>query len=184
MDDEMIDVCTPNGRLTGTRKSKSAVHRDGDWHISVHVWLLTPRNHLLLQRRADEKENYPGLWDVSVAGHISAGETAMEAAVREANEEIGIDLGHDGFDFLCRIPEAVVLRGGRYRDNEIHDIYLVRKALDPGAFVLQPGEVAAVRLVEVQELARMVARMDRSLVPHWLEYEALITRLSGTVDWP
>ena len=164
MDDEMIDVFTSEGRPTGLRKAKSAVHRDGDWHISVHIWILTPRNQLLLQRRADVKENYPGLWDVSVAGHISAGETAIEAALREASEEIGIDLGNDRFDSVARIAEEVVLR-----------------AIDPTALVLQAEEVAAVRLVGVQELARMAASRDRSLVPHWREYEVLIARLSGPV---
>lgn len=178
MDDEMIDVCTPEGLLTGRRKSKSAVHRDGDWHISVHIWILTPENQLLLQRRADDKENYPGLWDVSVAGHISAGETALEAGVREAAEEIGIDLGNDRFDSVARIAEEVVLRDGRYRDNEIHEIFLVRRAIDSAALVLQAEEVAAVRLVAVQELAGMAARMDRALVPHWREYDALIARLA------
>jgi len=181
MDDEMIDVFTSEGRPTGLRKAKSAVHRDGDWHISVHIWILTPRNQLLLQRRAEVKENYPGLWDVSVAGHISAGETAIEAALREASEEIGIDLGNDRFDSVARIAEEVVLHDGRYRDNEIHDIYLVRRAIDPTALVLQAEEVAAVRLVGIQELARMAASRDRSLVPHWREYEVLIARLSGPV---
>jgi isopentenyl-diphosphate delta-isomerase len=184
MDEEMIDVCTPQGQLTGSQKPKSAVHRDGDWHISVHVWILTPHGELLLQRRAEVKENYPGLWDVSVAGHISAGETAIEAAHREASEEIGIDLGSDRFDFVARIPEAVILHDGLYRDNEIHEIYLVRREIDLGSLQLQAGEVAAVRLIPVHDLARMAAARDDSLVPHWKEYEALIAQLAGTAVNP
>jgi isopentenyldiphosphate isomerase len=178
MNEELIDVCTPDGILTGSRKSKSAVHRDGDWHVSVHLWILTPDGRLLLQRRADGKENFPGLWDVSVAGHISSGETAAEAGIREAAEEIGVDVGNDRFEFLARVAEQVVLRDGTYRDNEIHDIYLVRRDVDPATLVLQAEEVAAVRLVEIQEVARMVARMDSTLVPHWHEYQMLLRHLS------
>ena len=62
---------------TGERKLKSEVHRDGDWHRSSHVWLLSPEGRLLLQRRSEAKVTWPGLWDVSAAGHISAGESAV-----------------------------------------------------------------------------------------------------------
>ena len=39
-----------------------------------------------------QKNIYPLLWDVSVAGHIDAGETFFEAAIRECKEEIGLTL--------------------------------------------------------------------------------------------
>lgn len=174
----MIDVCTPTGHATGRRKAKSAIHRDGDWHISVHIWIVTPGNEVLLQRRAAGKENYPGLWDVSVAGHISAGETPVEAALREAAEEIGLDLSNDRFDAVARVAEEVILRDGSYRDNEIHEIYLVCRPIDPAALILQTEEVADVRLVSVRELSLMIEQRDPSLVPHWHEYELVVSRLA------
>jgi isopentenyl-diphosphate delta-isomerase len=73
---ERIDVLTPDGRPTGVTKGKSEVHRDGDWHRAAHVWIVTPSGRILLQRRSVRKENYPGFWDVSAAGHLSAGESA------------------------------------------------------------------------------------------------------------
>ena len=76
---ELIDVLLPDGTPAGSRKTKDEVHRDGDWHRSVHVWIMTPDGQLLLQRRSLAKENHPGLWDISAAGHL---ESASAANIR------------------------------------------------------------------------------------------------------
>ena len=57
------------------------VHRDGDYHRAVHVWIYSESTHeLLLQKRADCKESWPGQWDISSAGHISAGDSSLVTA--------------------------------------------------------------------------------------------------------
>ena len=58
------------------------VHRDGDYHGAVHVWIYSESTHeLLLQQRADCKDSWPGLWDISSAGHISAGDSSLFSAM-------------------------------------------------------------------------------------------------------
>ena len=42
---------------------------------------------ILLQQRSHKKIIHPLLWDVSTAGHIDAGESFLEAALRETKEE-------------------------------------------------------------------------------------------------
>src|ERR1700674_3932279 len=81
---EYVDLLDSSGRPTGRRKPKSEVHRDGDWHGAAHVWILNTEGQILIQRRSPTKENWPNLWDVSVAGHVSAGEGPVETAIREA----------------------------------------------------------------------------------------------------
>ena len=59
----------------------SEVHRDGDYHRAVHVWIYSESTgELLLQRRADCKDSWPGKWDISSAGHISAGDSSLFSA--------------------------------------------------------------------------------------------------------
>ena len=56
----------------------SHVHRDGDYHKAVQVWIyVESTGELVLQKRADRKDSWPGLWDTSSAGHISAGDTSL-----------------------------------------------------------------------------------------------------------
>ncbi len=48
----------------------SRLRRAGDWHRAAHVWVFCPSTReLLLQQRALGKDSWPGLWDISAAGH-------------------------------------------------------------------------------------------------------------------
>ena len=81
--DELIDVLDADGNYTGKCIMKSEAHRKGIFHPSIHVWLYNKNGEILIQQRAKNKDTHPGLWDVSVAGHIGAGEDIVESAIRE-----------------------------------------------------------------------------------------------------
>ena len=72
----------------GEKKARKLVHRDGDWHSSVHVWMYTLSGELLLQKRAEGKDTFPGRWDVSVGGHVTSGDGVLETARKEVEEEL------------------------------------------------------------------------------------------------
>ncbi|KAG5537378.1 hypothetical protein RHGRI_024721 [Rhododendron griersonianum] len=92
--EEHLDVLTKTGQKTGVSKPRQFlcrlyffyllpgdVHRDGDYHRAVHVWIFSESTQeLLLQRRADCKDSWPRLWDISSAGHISAGDSSLISA--------------------------------------------------------------------------------------------------------
>jgi len=168
---ELIDVLTASGQPTGIRKPKTDIHRDGDWHRAAHVWIVAPDGRVLVQRRSHRKENNPGLWDVSAAGHLSAGESAIEAAVRETGEEIGLVLSPNELKHLATMSQSCVLNEGTYLDNEIHEIFLVRRDVDVRSLKLDSEEVAEVKWI--REL-----RPDETFVPHGEEY-ALVASAMG-----
>ena len=164
---ELIDVLTREGLPTGVTKPKPDVHRDGDWHRSVHVWIIVGDDRILVQQRALTKENNPGLWDVSCAGHIAAGERAIDAAIRETSEELGIEIAEEELRHVTTIREPCVLNAGTYIDNEFHEIFVVHRDIDLAKLRLQSGEVDDVRLVTRAELRNL------ALVPHAEEYALL-----------
>jgi 8-oxo-dGTP diphosphatase len=170
---ELIEVLTPAGDPTGVRKPKPLIHRDGDWHRAAHIWIVTPDGRILLQRRSVRKENNPGLWDVSAAGHLSAGEGAVESAVREVEEELGLTIDAAELRHIGTIAESSVLNGGTYFDNEIHEIFLVRREVDLGELRLQSDEVDDAALVTPDELRGRLSEM----VPHGEEYRLLLDTL-------
>lgn len=177
MSDEVIDLIRDDGTPLGHAKSKSAIHRDGDLHRTVHLWIVTPDRDVLLQLRASTKVNHPSLWDVSVAGHVDAGESAIDAAIREAREEIGIHLRSDELRHVATMRERWVIEECGYVDNEIQEIYLVRRDVDAGALVLQASEVDEVALVPLDEFRERVAKRDATMVGHWPEYERLLAHV-------
>lgn len=174
----MIDVLTDTGAFTGRRKSKPEVHRDGDWHRAAHLWLATANGMVLLQRRAHRKENHGGLWDVSAAGHLSAGEDAASAIVRETREELGLEIRPEELHFEGTTREENLLNDGTYIDREFHAIFLViRPVIDVRTLLLQEEEVEGVELISVEHLAQRVRANDPTLVPHPAEYSLMLRRL-------
>jgi len=109
MKEEFLEVYSPEGTKTGQKKSKSEIHRKGLFHSTVHVWIFTDEGNILIQKRSKKKELNPGVWDVSVAGHIKFNENIKKAAKRETLEETGIN-----------INTKDLLKIGVYRSINIH----------------------------------------------------------------
>ena len=88
--DELVDILDKNGNYTGETTMKSEAHKLGLFHPIIHVWCYSKNGMILLQQRGSNKSTFPLKWDVSVAGHIGAGESPELAAIREVQEEIGV----------------------------------------------------------------------------------------------
>lgn len=77
---------------------RALVHRLGLRHHVCHLWLVQERDGVLghwLQQRGLDRPLYPGLYDLAATGHIDPGESALEGALREAREEIGLALAKE-----------------------------------------------------------------------------------------
>ena len=142
---EPFDVITADGRPTSRVKTRAEVHRDGDWHRAIHVWVASVDDRgtpfLTFQQRSPHKDTWPARYDATVGGHYRAGETLAET-VREVEEEIGI------------VPDLRVLRPVGVRvcanealpgivDREIQDVFLWRDDRPLERFRPNPAELAA-----------------------------------------
>ncbi|KAI3890270.1 hypothetical protein MKW92_017447 [Papaver armeniacum] len=167
--EEHFDVLTKTGEKTGITKPRSHVHRDGDYHRAVHVWIYAETTgELLVQRRADNKDSYPGLWDISSAGHISAGDSSLISARRELQEELGVTLPNDAFELIFVFLHEAVTNNGNFINNEFNDVYLVT-TVDPiplEAFTLQETEVSAVKYIKWEEYKSLLAKEDPDYCPY------------------
>ncbi len=103
--DEFIDIVTIDGAPTGRSALKSEIHSKGYYHNTAHVWFYNEDGEILLQQRAASKIIFPLLWDVSVAGHIDAGETLKSGAIREIEEEIGLSINEN--DLPISVSSAI-----------------------------------------------------------------------------
>ena len=158
--DELFDIVTWDGKVTGVRKRRADVHRDGDWHQAIHIWVVGRDNgddFLILQRRSLDKDTSPGRLDPTVGGHLGAGES-IEAAMREAHEEIGISIS----------PADVAFAGTRRAvneepgvvDRELQYVYFYRHDAPLDSYRPNPAEVDALVRVSIDEVL-LVMRGDR-----------------------
>ena len=102
---------------------------------------------ILLQQRSHKKVIYPLLWDVSVAGHIDAGETYIDAALRETEEEIGLQLIPESLIKIGAILHESLYNNGSIQDNEFHQVYISELKVPLKQLVPQETEVEALKLV-------------------------------------
>ncbi len=84
-----IQIVDENNNPTGSA-TKQEAWRDGLIHRIVRISILDKAGRLLVQKRSTQKELFPGRWDNSAAGHVDVGETYEQAALRELNEELGL----------------------------------------------------------------------------------------------
>lgn len=166
---EYLDILYDNGQKTGTTKLRTDVHKDGDWHKEVYIWIVNDKDEILLQKRSPDKNDNPNMWDISVAGHLSAGDASLDGAVREVNEELGIDITQNQFSFLGTIKSARK-HTETFINKTFGDVYLCRLSLDVDQVKLEENEVSEIKYFSVQELKDMIARKDPAFLMHLIPY--------------
>lgn len=171
---EYFDLLDRDGQPTGQTKARTAVHRDGDWHRSVQIWVVNDRNEVLLQRRAADKDSYPGLLDISCAGHVVAGETPLEAALSELREELDFTVEPAELQFLGQYRHSS-RPAPNFINNCFYHIYLLRRNFDPGQIVFQRSEISEVIALPAAVLKARLQdpRTATDFVPHDFLYRQL-----------
>ncbi len=144
---ELFDICDENGVPSGRIKERAMVHRDGDLHRTVHMWVIRKKEDgrfdVLLQKRSRNKDAYPGCYDISSAGHVRAGDDYDSSALRELDEELGIraekgDLRFIGYHIGDLRAE---FWGSPFLDKEVSAVYLYEKPVKESELKLQKSEV-------------------------------------------
>ena len=166
--DELIDILTPDGEPTGKTALKSEAHKNGWFHATVHIWLFTSDEKILLQKRALTKKVFPGIWDISVAGHIGAGEEIIEGAKREVFEEIGLQLKEKDFTKIGTRIHQVKHKNG-IQDNEHHHVFIVELKVPISSLTMQEEEVAGLELWDLTVL-KNTKNLENVLLPEFHEY--------------
>jgi isopentenyldiphosphate isomerase len=93
--DELLPVVDDNDVVQGVRR-RGDIHALGLPHRAVHVLVFDAQGRLFLQLRSNNKDTHPGKWTTSACGHVDPDEDYAEAASRELQEELGLELALDG----------------------------------------------------------------------------------------
>lgn len=173
--EEMIDVLDENGIKTGEVLTRKEVHKLGLWHKIIVIAIIDEQNQILLQQRSYAKDTNPGQWDISAAGHVSAGQTSVEASVREINEEVGINVEDKDLSYILTYKKESNVRED-YIDKQIFDCYITKvKEINMNDIVLQESEVADAKLVTKNEFKSMVESGNMVKRPEF--YKAILDYL-------
>jgi isopentenyldiphosphate isomerase len=176
---ELFDVVRVDGSPLGIAKARSLVHRDGDWHRAVHIWITgmdeAGAPFLIMQRRGFEKDTWPGRLDATVGGHYRAGEELAET-LREAEEELGVPVELEELRWLG--VRACVNEGEpNILDHELQDVFLWRDDRPLHRYLPNPAELAGLVSIPIDGLLSLL-RGDLQIIP------ALFMGTSGPAALP
>lgn len=153
---ELFDICDEQGNPTGETVERSEAHAQGICHRTAHIWIAKKehgRYKVLLQKRAMNKDSFPGRYDTSSAGHIQAGDEPLESAVRELGEELGIKAEAADLDFAgtFRIQYEKEFHGKMFRDNEVAFVFVYQKQVDIADMTIQKEELDGVCWFDLED---------------------------------
>jgi len=143
---ELVDIVDDDDRVIAT-VGRGEMRRRNLQHRSVGIAVFGTDGRLLVHRRADDKDVWPGRWDLAVGGVVAAGEGYEAAARREVGEEIGV---HGDV-------ELRPVGGGRYADGDVAAFVRCYAIVHDGPFHFDDGEVVEVRWVDRAGLDDLLA---------------------------
>ncbi len=190
-DEHFVDILEPPQYVpSGRTQPIVRAIRSGDWLHVTNLWLYrtAPRLQILFQQRDLKSPVFSGLLDCSVAGYLEAGESGVDGAIRETQEELGITFAPDELQPFGRHFNAGLDHRGRERkwvineyisqwEHELRDVTIAHHEV-PAVFwidvddvlkVENGGSIAIVGLAADKSVVkRTVARAD--FVPNVDEY--------------
>ena len=165
---ELNDIYDKERRLTGRTHRRGTPWRKGEYGLVVCVWVYDGKGKLLLTRRAPEK-SFAGTWENS-GGAAQAGETSLQAIVRELREETGIEAAPEEFQLMCSD-----------RDRTAHyDFYCLRRDSDTPV-TLQQGETDAYQWATFGQVHELIAqkKICKVIANQFLRQEPQLRMLNG-----
>jgi len=144
---EYVDILDTAGNKIGVKLREKASN-DKDIYRIVYLWIIT-NEKILIQQRSFNKKSNPGLWDCAVAGHVLSGESSVNAVLREAKEELNIDL-------LPNDLKLIYSNIGYNDKYQFHDVFIINKEIDVKNIIIQKEEVECFKLVTVKELKDII----------------------------
>ena len=150
--EELFDVVDDWDHVTG-QLPRSEVHRRKLRHRAVHIFVFRSDRTMLIHRRTDDKEEFPGVWTSSASGHVSAGESYEESADRELTEELG---------FTAPLTRRHKFDACPSTSMEFTELYT---CLWDGDVAPDPGEIAEIEWGDPSEIDRRIVQQPDVFSP-------------------
>jgi len=132
-----------------------------------------------MQQRSYKKDKNAGMWDISVAGHVVAGEDSIYTVLREINEEVDINvetnLNIEEFRYMFSFRKEQIIRE-YFIERQFYDFFVFRRNdLNIEKIKVQESEVEQVKFVDINELNKMIE--NKEIVERDCIYKELINYL-------
>lgn len=152
---ELWDIYDKNRIKTGKTMERGGEFNVGDYHLVVHVCIFNAKGEMLIQQRQPFKHGWPNMWDITVGGSATRGDTSQTAAARELYEEIGYRLD------LSQVRPHLTINF----EVGFDDYYLIETDVEIDKLKLQYEEVQQVKWASKDVIIKMLD--DGDFIPYY-----------------
>lgn len=146
MSNELWDIYSSNGVKLGKKAVRGkSILKSGEYHLVVHIWIISSSGDFLIQKRSQDKKLMPGEW-AATGGAAVSGEDSFTAARRELFEELGIPSDKDTLKKILSLK----------RRNSFLDVFVITADVKAEELNLQKSEVEKVKWVNKETLLKMI----------------------------
>ena len=145
---EFLDAVDHNDEVIG-RHPKEEIYERKLFHRIVHVLIYNSKGEMALQLRSKTKSFCPLHWSTAVGGHVQAGETYEQGALREFKEELGL------------VTDITFMRKDLYTDGRgLQKFLSTFHAVCDGGFTLSEEEVERVEYFSLPAITQMIKKNE------------------------
>jgi len=172
-----LDVLDENGNKTSEIGEFVEVHKKGQWHATAHVWIFNFSGEVLLQQRSFNNITFPGLLDISAAGHLDPGEGPEDAALRELFEETGIKAKKNDLEKIK--VQIQIMDAKDYKNREFVHIFILRFEGHISDLKIDQTETAGFRFISLDQFEKEISdpELKKKYVPHGGYYNFIIKKV-------
>lgn len=145
---EIWDVYDINeNKLNKTVERDADVLLEGEYHLSVDVWIVNSQNQFLIQKRSHNKKLFPDMWECSAGGAVISEEDSYQGCIREIQEELGITPDMENARMIHKFVR---------NKNALVNVWLIRQDVNIKDIKLQKEEVSDIKYASVDDIKRML----------------------------
>ena len=156
---ELWEVLDEEGKPTGEimKKYDKKVFERGFYHLGADVWIINSDNKILIQKRSPLKRLEPNVWAMT-GGAVILGENSLDTIVREAKEELNIDIDKANLKLITKFRTG----------NVWIDTYILKCDYDISKMQFQEDEVSNAKWATWKEIDDLVK--NEQFIKHRWEF--------------
>ena len=154
MTEEYFDILNSDGTYSGNVASRKECHEKGLWHRAVIIFVINKEGKILLQKRSANKKTWPNLWDLTAGGHVLTGELGYQAIIREAKEELNLDVKKEELTYVGSFISEDVKPN--IINRHFNEFFIIEKDVNINDITLQEEEVQDIRWFTKEEIFKKI----------------------------
>ncbi len=174
-DEELLQVLDEFGKPTGKLEKRGIVHKNKLFHNEVALWIIDKSSKkVLLQRRSPNKRRNPNKLAIC-AGHVVGNETLKQALIKEAKEELGLDIKN------YKINKLITIKRTKPENNAFAHHYYICETIPIENIKIQKEELSEILYIDYEKLKQLIKQNNEEVAFKWEVYEPVFKKLDKII---